>query len=59
MAIRSIRRHTPSLGYFLSTISEEATPKEKRFAQAQEALWKDVERAVGALISLWGLHGEP
>lgn len=40
---------------FVSTISELGTIKERLFASAQEAIWKNDERAFGVLLSRWAL----
>lgn len=45
----------PPGAIFINKISEGRARKETEFAKAQEALCKDVERAFGVLVSLWGL----
>lgn len=41
----------PKLGLFVKTITERATLKEHLFENPQEAVRKDVERALGVLVT--------
>ena len=43
----------------MKTIPNSVGEKRKRFAQEQEIVGKDVERAFGVLQSRWGIIGYP
>ncbi|XP_045089500.1 uncharacterized protein [Aegilops tauschii subsp. strangulata] len=45
----------PQWSTFVKTISKPQGEKRKRFAQMQESVRKDVERAFGVLQSMWGI----
>lgn len=49
----------PHWSIFVSTISEPLTKKEVQFSAAQEAVRKDVGRALGVLLSRWNLLEKP
>ena len=49
----------PQWSTFVKTISNPQGEKRKRFAQMQESVRKDVERAFGVLQSRWGIIRNP
>lgn len=49
----------PAWALFIKTIRNAKTPKEKRYASAQEAVRKDVERAFAALVARWHILKQP
>ncbi|KAM3292677.1 hypothetical protein ACQJBY_036405 [Aegilops geniculata] len=49
----------PQWSTFVKTISKPQDEKRKRFAQMQESVRKDVERAFGVLQSRWGIVRNP
>ena len=49
----------PQWSTFVKTISKPQGEKRKRFAQMQESVRKDVERAFGVLQSRWGIVRNP
>ena len=49
----------PNWPIFMKTIHGAQSAKHKRFANAQEAFRKDIERAFGVLMSRWALLASP
>jgi Plant transposon protein len=49
----------PAWALFIKTIRNAMSPKDKRYASAQEAVQKDVERAFAALIARWHILMQP
>lgn len=49
----------PRAPFFISSISEPVTMKEKLYASIQEAVRKDIERAFGVLQSKWNIICRP
>jgi hypothetical protein len=44
---------------FIKAICNAMSPKDKRYASAQEAVWKDAERAFAALVARWHILNQP
>ena len=49
----------PEYAYFVKTINQPVTPKQKKFAKYQEAACKDVERAFGVLQAMFQIVSMP
>jgi Plant transposon protein len=49
----------PAWSQIIKTIRNATTLKERRYASAQEAVWKDVERTFAALVARWHILKQP